>query len=181
MTQRLLFLLPLLLFTVVVGYFLWGLNPERNPREVPSAMVDKPVPAFDLPALALTDRPGLATADLTDGQVTLVNFFASWCVPCRIEHPLLLALAEEGTVRVVGINFRDEPEAGAKWLEELGNPYARIGVDARGRTAIDWGVSGVPESFIIDREGRIRHQHIGPIHPHELEQEIRPLLEALAQ
>ena len=178
--RRLLFFLPLGVFVVVAGYFLWGLDPARDPREVRSALVDKPVPTFDLPPVEDTGVPGLATADLS-GEVTLVNFFASWCIPCLAEHPLLVELAEDPSIRLVGINYRDEPPAGARWLERLGNPYRRIGLDDRGRTAIDWGVSGVPETFIIDKEGRIRHQHIGPIHPNQLKEEILPILEALKE
>ncbi|MDJ0608055.1 MAG: DsbE family thiol:disulfide interchange protein [Kiloniellales bacterium] len=178
MGRRLLFFLPLAVFAVVAGYFLWGLDPERNPREVRSALIDKPVPDFALPPVPETETPGLDTAHLS-GEVTLVNFFASWCIPCRAEHPLLMELAEDPSIRLVGINYRDPPPAGARWLASLGNPYRRIGLDDKGRTAIDWGVSGVPETFIIDREGRIRHQHIGPIHPRQLEEEIIPVLEAL--
>ena len=179
--RRLIYFLPLVVFAVVAGWFLWGLDPERNPREVRSNLVDKPVPAFDLAPVEGTGTPGLSTADLQNGEVTLVNFFASWCIPCRAEHPLLMELAEDSEIRLVGINYRDKPPAGARWLDQLGNPYSRIGLDGRGRTAIDWGVSGVPETFIIDREGRIRHQHIGPIHPNQLEEEILPVLEALKQ
>ena len=181
MSKRRLYLLPAVIFAVVVGYFLWGLVSGRDPRAVPSALVDKPVPQFDLPPLEGTGVPGLATADLANGEVTLVNLFASWCLPCRAEHPLLMELAEGTSVRLVGINYRDDPAAGARWLAELGNPYARIGVDAAGRAAIEWGSSGVPETFVIDRDGRVRYQHIGPIHPSELEQKILPLVEALEQ
>jgi cytochrome c biogenesis protein CcmG/thiol:disulfide interchange protein DsbE len=181
MVKRLLFLLPVLLFAVIAGYFLWGLNPGRDPKAVPSALIDKPVPAFELPSLDGTDLPGLETADLTNGGVTLVNIFASWCLPCRAEHPLLMELAKDPEIRLVGIAFRDKPEDTVAWLAELGNPYGRIGVDARGRAAIDWGSSGVPETFVIDRTGKIRYQHIGPIHPNQLKQTILPLLEDLAR
>ncbi|MCG8355881.1 MAG: DsbE family thiol:disulfide interchange protein [Kiloniellales bacterium] len=182
MTQRLLFLLPALVFAVIAGYFLWGLtDPDHNPRQVPSALVGKPVPDFDLPPVAGVEVPGLATADLAEGPVTLVNFFASWCVPCRAEHPIFMRLAEEGRVRMVGINYRDKPEDAATWLAELGNPYERIGADAKARAGIDWGVSGVPETFVVDRAGQIRYQHIGPILPKDLEQTLLPLIEGLSQ
>jgi cytochrome c biogenesis protein CcmG/thiol:disulfide interchange protein DsbE len=180
MTRRALYLLPLLLFALVAGYFLWGLASDRNPNLVPSALIDKPAPAFDLPPLEGLDRPGLATSDLQNGEVALVNFFASWCLPCRAEHPLLMDLAESG-VRVLGIDFRDSPEDARRWLGQSGNPYERIGVDERGRTSIDFGVSGVPETFVIDREGRIRYQHIGPLMARDIEDKIVPLIESLSE
>ncbi|MDH3475109.1 MAG: DsbE family thiol:disulfide interchange protein [Rhodospirillales bacterium] len=179
MTKRLLFLLPALIFVFVAGYFIWGLVSERDPRAVPSALVDKPVPQFDMPPLEGTGLPGLATADVTDGTVTLVNVFASWCIPCRAEHPQMLELGEMSSIRLVGINFRDKPEDALAWLEELGNPYQRIGVDARGRTAIEWGSSGVPETFFIDKTGKVRYQHIGPILRRDLEETVLPLIEEL--
>lgn len=180
MITRLLFLLPVLLFVVVAGYFVWGLtDPTRNPREVPSALVGKPVPNFDLAAVPGVDLPGLATADLSGGEVTLVNVFASWCVPCRAEHPIFMELAAEERVRMVAINYRDKPEDAAAWLEELGNPYERIGADDNARAGIEWGVSGVPETFVIDSAGMIRYQHIGPITPDNLETVILPLIEGL--
>ena len=181
MARRALFLAPLLLFAVVAGYFLWGLISDRDPSLVPSMLIDKPVPAFDLPPPDGLDRPGLATADLQTGEVSLVNFFASWCLPCRAEHPLLMELAEAGGVRVLGINYRDRPEDARRWLGELGNPYERVGADARGRTGIDFGVSGVPETFVIDREGKIRYQHIGPLMARDVEEKIVPMIEALSQ
>ena len=181
MGRRLLYLLPALVFAVLMCYFVWGLDPARDPSQVPSALIDKPVPSFDLPPLDGTDRPGLATTDLNGGQVTLVNFFASWCLPCRAEHPLLMDLAENNSVRLVAINYKDKPAEAVRWLADLGNPYTQIGVDRPGRTAIDWGVSGVPETFVVDQGGRIRYQHIGPIHPSQLEETILPLIGTLVQ
>ncbi len=178
MAKRLLFLLPVLIFLVVAGYFLWGLGPERDPKNIPTVMIDKPTPSFDLAAVPGLDAPGPATADLAQGQVVMVNFFASWCVPCRAEHPFLTALVEETGVPLYGINHRDKPEDAAAWLAELGNPYARIGADP-GRAAVEWGVTGVPETFIIDGEGRIRYHHRGPLVPDVIEQQVRPLLEEL--
>ena len=181
MTRRALYLLPLLLFALVAGYFLWGLASDRNPNLVPSALIDKPAPAFDLPPLDGLGRPGLATADLQNGEVALVNFFASWCLPCRAEHPLLMDLAKSGGVRVLGINFRDRPEDARRWLGRDGTPYVRVGVDDRGRTCFVFGVSGVPETFVIDREGRIRYQHIGPLMASDIEDKIVPLIESLSE
>ncbi|HIC80711.1 MAG TPA: DsbE family thiol:disulfide interchange protein [Kiloniellaceae bacterium] len=180
MTQRLLLLLPLLLFLVVAGYFLWGLSPDRDPQALPSAMIDKPTPSFDLPPVPGLEQPGFASAELGNGDVVMVNFFASWCVPCRAEHPYLTDLAARTGVPLYGINHRDKPEAAVAWLEELGNPYSRIGADS-GRGAVEWGVSGVPETFILDGEGRIRYHHRGPILGQLIEDEVEPMLRALSQ
>ena len=178
MLKRLLFLLPVLVFAVIAGYFLWGLSPERDPRNVPTAMIDKPSPSFDLAAVPGLDVPGLATADLAQGKVVMVNFFASWCVPCRAEHPYLTAFVEETGVPLYGINHRDKPEDAVAWLDELGNPYRRVGADP-GRAAVEWGVTGVPETFIIDGEGRIRFHHRGPLVPEVIERDLKPALKAL--
>lgn len=180
MRKQILVLLPIALFAVLFAAFLWGLAPDRDPSQVPSALIDKSVPEFELPSVDGLDTPGLKTGNLT-GEVILVNFFASWCVPCRIEHPLFMTLAEEGEVQLVGINYRDKPEDAVAWLDELGNPYSRIGADLKARTGIDWGVSGVPETFVIDPSGRIRYQHIGPIQPADLEETIRPMIRKLQQ
>ncbi len=180
MMKRLLYLLPALLFVVIAGYFLWGLSPERDPQALPSVMVDKPTPTFDLPAVPGLPQPGFATTDLGQGEVVMVNFFASWCVPCRAEHPFLTELAERRGVPLYGINHRDKPAAAIAWLEELGNPYERIGADA-GRGAVEWGVSGVPETFILDGEGRIRYHHRGPLLGTLIEDEVEPMLRALGK
>lgn len=174
--RRLIYLAPVLIFIVVAGYFLWGLGPDRNPSALPSALIDKPAPDFNAPALAGMAVPGLAAADLGTGQVSLVNFFASWCIPCRAEHPLLMDLAESGEVAIFGLNYKNKPAEARAWLEELGNPYGRIGTDESGRIGIDWGVSGVPETFILDGGGRIRYRHWGPIDRDALEKTILPLI-----
>lgn len=177
-TRRLLFLLPALLFAGLVAYLAYALRPERDPTVVPSAMIDRPAPAFELPPL-LDGLPGVARADL-GGKPVLVNFFASWCVPCRAEHPLLMRLAEEGRIDLYGIAYKDEPEAARAFLAELGNPFSRVGMDASGRTAIDFGVYGVPESYLVDGEGRIRFRQVGPLYPHVLEEQLLPLVAELS-
>jgi len=175
--RRLLFLLPALLFVIVGVGLAVGLT--RDPSVLPSALIDKPVPAFDLPPIEGRDGPGLGRDDL-GGEVALVNVFASWCVPCRQEHPLFMALAERG-VPIYGINYKDKPEQARAWLAELGDPYRRIGADRDGRVAIEWGVYGVPETFVIDAEGRIRHRHVGPLRPEDLDGTLLPMLAELAR
>ena len=174
-------IIPVAIFAVVAivfGVYLWQVGPGgKDISQLPSAMIDKPVPQFDLPAIeGRTD--GLKTSDLR-GKVSLVNVWASWCPPCRIEHPILMTLAREG-VTIYGINFRNKPEDAQKFLNELGNPFARIGADTKGRVAIDWGVYGYPETFVIDAEGRIRYRHVGPINPGQIDSIIRPLLKKVA-
>lgn len=179
MLKRLLFILPLLVFAAGAGFLYWGLNPARNPSAIPSVLIDQPAPAFALPPIEDSPWPALSSAELGKGEVTLVNVFASWCLPCRAEHPLLMDLAEARGVALFGINYKDEPADAIAWLEELGNPYRAIGADREGRAGIDWGISGVPETFIVDREGTIRYRHVGPIHAVELEELILPILEQL--
>ncbi len=174
---RLRFILPVALFValaVALGVQLLTGDPDK----VPSALIDKPVPEFALPPLKGYDV-GLASADLKGGEVSLVNVFASWCGPCRIEHPLLMALAEAGAVPLYGINYKDAPDDAAAWLERFGNPYAKMGADLDGRVGIDWGVYGVPETFVIDRRGRIVYKHIGVLTRDDLDETILPLLERL--
>ncbi len=151
---------------------------EKDAAAVPSALIGKPAPAFDLPPIEGM-AGGLGTADLK-GAAALVNVFASWCPPCRQEHPLLMRLARAG-VPIYGINIKDEPAAARAFLDRLGNPYRRIGADRSGRVAIDWGVYGYPETFVLDRSGRIRYKHVGPILAHDLETRILPLLEELGR
>ena len=174
---RLVFLIPLAIFVALAAVFLIRLETGGDLEAIPSALVGKPAPEFTLQPLEGADRPGFATADLK-GTVTVVNVFASWCGPCRIEHPQLIELARDDRIRMVGVNYKDVPDNAVRFLAELGNPYEAIGVDSSGRTAIDWGVYGVPETFVVDRDGVIRLKHIGPIDAAALEAEIRPAIEA---
>lgn len=174
--RRFAYLIPAALFATLVGYFLVAL--ERDPAVLPSALLERPAPEFALAGLG--DRPGFARADLAGG-VALVNFFASWCVPCRAEHPMLMRLSNELHVPLYGIDYKDKPEDATRFLNDLGDPYGRIGVDREGRVGIDFGVYGVPETYVIDKGGRIRLRHVGPLTPEALRQEIEPLLRELGR
>ena len=158
-TGRLQLLLPAVLLAGLV--VLLGVGLDRNPRLIPSPLIGKTVPEFELSALEGRE-PGLSSADLR-GEVSLVNVFASWCVACRDEHPLFMELRRLGTVPVHGINYKDRPGDAKVWLAELGDPYQRIGADSDGRVSIDWGVYGVPETFLVDKEGVIRLKQVGPM------------------
>lgn len=172
-----LYLLPVLLFAGVGVMLALGLG--RDPSTLPSVLIDKPAPALALPPLPGRDSVGLRSSDL-GGRPMLVNVFASWCGPCRIEHPVLEQLAREGVV-IHAINYKDEPADALSFLRTLGDPYTRLGVDRDGRAGIEWGVYGVPETFVIDRAGRIRYRHVGPLQPRDVERTIRPLLAELAR
>lgn len=170
-------LVPVAVFAVLAVIFYRGLL--GNPADVPSVLINKPVPAFTLSPIDGLDLPGLADGDLKKGEVTLVNVWASWCVPCREEHPLLMELASRGDVRVVGINYKDDPENARRFLVTLGIPFAAVGADPNGRAAVDWGVYGVPESFIVDGTGTIRMKWIGPLTREALTKQIIPKIEEI--
>lgn len=155
-----LLLSPLLVLVALVAVF--ALNIDRDPSLVRSVLIDKPAPAITLAPVDGLGLPGLDDT-LLKGQVSLVNVFASWCVPCRAEHPYLMQLASEAEVQMLGINQKDAPENAAKFLAELGNPYDAVGRDDNGRVSIDWGVYGVPESFVVNAQGVITYKHVGPI------------------
>ncbi|MFC1664850.1 DsbE family thiol:disulfide interchange protein [Pseudomonadota bacterium] len=169
------FALPLITF-FVISIFL-GIGLTLNPREIPSPLIGKPVPEFDLPAVKGRTL-GLSNIDLK-GEVSLVNVFASWCTACRAEHPLLMDLARQKHIHIHGLNYKDKPQDAADWLNELGDPYTRTGADINGRVGIDWGVYGVPETFVVDHEGRIAYKQIGPITATKLKEKILPLVEKL--
>ena len=174
---RFLYLLPTILFVVLCGFLFRGLS--LDPSLVPTALIDKPVPYFDLDEL--DDRTDPLSSVNLKGKVTLVNVFSSWCGPCRIEHPLLLEIAARGQVALHGINYKDEPVAARAWLDDLGNPFERIGVDRDGRVSIELGVYGVPETFLIDSTGRIRYKHVGPISENDWNKRLLPLIRTLRQ
>ncbi len=169
------FIVPLLLFIGIAVFLAIGLT--RDPREIPSPLIGKPVPAFSLPPVR-GRALGLSSADLK-GEVSLVNVFASWCVACREEHPLLMQIRRDGIVPVHGLNYKDQPADAARWLDEFGDPYRRTGADLDGRVAIDWGVYGVPETFVVDRDGRIVYKHIGPITPTVWQRTLLPRIRGL--
>ena len=175
-------ILPLVVFGLVAAFFTWGLI-KGNPRNIPSVLIGKPVPAFDLPALDGVKAPGgapvggLKTVDLKTPGFKLVNFFASWCLACRDEHPFLLALAARKEIPVYGIAYKDQPEKTRAWLAEMGgNPYERIGVDLKGRVGIDFGVYGVPETYFIDERGVIVYKYIGPLSEKAWREQVLPAL-----
>jgi cytochrome c biogenesis protein CcmG/thiol:disulfide interchange protein DsbE len=178
--RRLLVLLPLLAFLALAALFMFRLG-AGDPSKLPSALIGRPVPTTDLPPVAglLRDGapvPGLASADFK-GAVTLVNVWASWCVPCRDEAPVLLQMSADKRIRLIGINYKDDAENARRFIGRYGNPFAAVGADANGRASIDWGVYGVPETFVIGRDGRIAYKLVGPITADNLESTLKPQIE----
>ncbi len=171
------YLVPAVLFVALLVLLAVGLT--RDPTIVPSPLVGKSAPQFALPPLP-GRNDGLSNADLAN-KVSLVNVFASWCLACRDEHPLFMELEAQGILPIQGINYKDRPEDAERWLAQLGDPYTRIGADRDGRASIEWGVYGVPESFLVDKDGNIVYKHIGAVTPKALEEIILPLVEELRQ
>ena len=180
---RLVVLLPLLLFFGLAGVFLYQLVSGHDPKEIPSVLIGKTAPMTTLPALAgatLPDgspTPGLDLSGPGDGRPVLVNVFASWCAPCREEHPLLMQLSKDKRFRLVAINYKDKPENALGFLNNLGDPYAAIGVDQKGAATIDWGVYGVPESFLVAPDGEILYKQTGPFSPESIKTGLMPAVE----
>lgn len=170
------FLLPLAVFIVLAGFLAYGL--QLNPREVPSPLIDKPAPLFKTSQLHALEKT-ISPEDLK-GKVWLLNVWASWCVSCRQEHPLLIDLARRNIVPVLGLNYKDQRADGIRWLQDHGDPYLVSAFDLDGRIGIDYGVYGVPETFVIDRNGFIRYKHIGPITTEALENKILPKVKELS-
>jgi cytochrome c biogenesis protein CcmG/thiol:disulfide interchange protein DsbE len=178
--RRILVLLPLVVFLALTALFLVRLF-SGDPSRIPSALIGRPAPAVDLPPMQGLERdgkpiPGLAAADFR-GNVTVVNVWASWCIPCRDEAPFLLELGGDTRIRLVGINYKDQPDNARRFLNRYGNPFAASGVDQNGRAAIEWGVYGVPETFLIGRDGRIAHKLVGPLGAENFEREMKPAIE----
>jgi len=167
--------IPAAIFALLV--IVLGIGLFMDPRLVPSPLLGKPVPAFELPPVKGRGL-GLADADL-QGEVSLVNVFASWCTACREEHPLLMQVKESNTVPIHGLNYKDAPDDVARWLDTLGDPYARTGADITGRVSIDWGVYGVPETYVIDRDGNIAYKHIGALKQIDWDETVLPLIQRL--
>lgn len=169
------YLLPL----VIAGglFALFASQIDKDPNLLPSALINKPAPQFELPALEGHNQPGFSTADFS-GQLTLVNVFASWCVPCRDEHKFLIDLAKRDDIIIYGINYNDPPENARSFLAELGNPYAAIGSDRNRRVSLDWGVYGVPESYLVNDDGLIIYKHTGPINAESYQKDLLPAIEA---
>ena len=172
--SRWLSLIPLLLLLALTAYFALGLSTDT--RTIQSVLIDKPLPAFDLAEFGTAKR--IADGNLK-GRVSVLNVFASWCIACRAEHPVLLKAASTKRVAIYGLAWKDKPDELKAWLEELGNPYTAIADDSTGRTAIDLGVTGAPESYIIDRQGRIRFKYVGPIDDYTWKNTIEPVIKHL--
>lgn len=175
--RRLLYVLPVAVFAVLALFFLKGLT--LNPKEIPSVLIDRPVPEMNLAALPGRGDTGLATEHLK-GRVSLVNIYGSWCISCVQEHPFLMEIKRKGEVPIHAVDWRDDPVQGAAWLKKNGDPYERVGVDPPpGRTAVDFGVTGAPESFIVDKAGVIRYKHVGPISAEVWSKTLLPIIRQL--
>ncbi|MEZ5828479.1 MAG: DsbE family thiol:disulfide interchange protein [Hyphomicrobiales bacterium] len=178
--------LPFLIFAALAALFWYALH-TGDPSRLPSALIGKPVPEFTLPPLDGlkandgTDVPGFDAADLATGKPTIVNVFASWCVPCLAEHPMLMALAEDQGIRLFGINYKDDPASARHFLGLHGDPFERVGADRTGRVAIDFGVYGVPETYVISGDGKIAYRHVGPLTEEAITNKILPLARAPQQ
>ncbi len=170
-----LYLIPVALFAIMGAFFAFGL--QRDPSAIPSQLIDRQLPEFDMPAIEGFDE-GFSSEEL-QGEVTLLNVFASWCISCHIEHPFLMQLAQNDVIKIYGLNWKEKPGEGKAWLDRLGNPYTKIGDDRDGRVAIDLGVTGAPETFIIDREGRVRFRVAAPITEDYWNDVLAPMIEEL--
>jgi len=173
---------PFLIFAAMAVLFAFALT-SGDPSKLPSALIGRPVPQTDFPALeGLVANgqalPGFHAADLAKGRVSVVNFWASWCGPCIEEHPLLITLGERTGVDIYGVNYKDQAEAGRRFLGRYGNPFTAVGTDRSGRNAIEWGVYGMPETFVVDGAGKIAYKHVGPISAQSLEKKLLPAIAA---
>lgn len=174
--------LPLIVFMVLAAIFYKQLAAGGGSRDLPSALIGREAPATLLESLeGLTEKgvpvPGF-TPDLYEGRISLVNVWASWCAPCRQEHPLLVELGKDERLRIIGLNYKDKNANALRFLGQLGNPYDAVGVDPKGRAAIEWGVYGVPETFVVNGDGVIVHKHVGPLTPEAIRDKIMPIIES---
>lgn len=176
--QRLKLFIPLGIFAILAGFFWWGLVSDYDPQELPSALINKPFPAFEL--TRLDDETQTVTRENLLGKVTLVNVWATWCVSCRVEHPYLNELAQSG-VRIVGLNYKDNTKAARKWLQDLGNPYVWNMVDRTGKLGVDLGVFGAPETYLLDEAGIIRFKHVGVVDQRIWDEKFAPVIAALGK
>jgi cytochrome c biogenesis protein CcmG/thiol:disulfide interchange protein DsbE len=172
------YVIPAIAFAVLAAFLLLGLS--KDPREIPSPLIGKPAPVFSLPQLGQPQALAWSPQSMA-GKVWLLNVFASWCVPCLVEHPLLITMAREGTLPVVGFNYKDDAAAASAWLAKHGNPYLTVVADRTGTAAFDYGVYGVPESFLIDRTGTIRWKHVGPLTPEVVSGALMPKVRELSR
>ncbi len=175
--KRLIYVAPLAVFLVIAAFFYKGF--DLNPRALPSMLTGQPVPPFDLPPIKGRGDKGFADTDLP-GEVSLVNVFGSWCVACQVEHPFLMGLKERGLVPIHGIDWKEtDPDAGPRWLKRFGDPYTLVGADPDSRAAIAFGVTGAPETFVVDRAGIVRYKHVGPIDAEDWEDTLWPVIREL--
>lgn len=177
--RKLFVLLPLLVFLALAAVFLMQLLSGRDLSVVPSALIGQAAPKTVLPPLEGISLPGLDSAEFI-GKVTLVNVWASWCGPCRDEHPVIVSLSKDERLTIVGLNYKDKAENARRFLGDLGNPYDAVGVDPNGRAAIDWGVYGIPETFLVGKDGKIAFKHVGPMSPETVEATLMPEIEKAA-
>ena len=159
--KKQLFVIPFVVFFLIISVFLYLLLIERNPSELPSVLINKKAPNFKTTSL-FDENLIVSNKEFTD-EITLVNFFATWCLPCKEEHPFIKKLSSEPGIKVIGINYKDENNKAKKWLKELGNPYTKVGIDKNGSIGIDWGLYGIPETYVVDKNGIIKYKYIGPI------------------
>ena len=175
MNRRLLFLLPLLTLALMAGFFAWSLLAGRDPASIGSVMVGRPAPRLEVGALRAGEPP-LGDALLKTGTPTIVNFFASWCTPCLAEHPLFTRLAAREGATIIGVAWKNKPDEALAWLKKLGDPYKFAGADLEGRTGLDWGLSGVPETYLVDGQGIVRRHFRGPLTERDVNETILPFL-----
>ena len=169
-------IIPSIIFFFTVVVFFYFLIEERNLSELPSVLIKKKVPIFE--ASSLLNKKSFLSTNEFNNEIILVNFFASWCVPCRAEHSFMQSLSNEG-IKIIGINYKDDPQQAIQWLEELGNPYSNVAIDSNGRIAIDWGVYGIPETFIVNTNNIIQYRHVGPLTKKEYNNFYSKILEIM--